>query len=104
MPVLHPETLADLITYINNYQYCIVDFYANWCGPCKKLGLYLDDTDYNVIKVDVDNENFSEYCNMYNVSSIPHLLYYSNNKVICESLGFNIKEIDDKYKSLKNYS
>lgn len=72
----------------------LVDFYANWCGPCKMLSPILEElaneVDIDIIKVDVD-----EYPNLareYRVMSIPCLVLFDNEKEIKRSLGFIPKE------------
>lgn len=58
---------------------CIVDFYADWCGPCKKISPILKDmailykNDIVVYKVNVDNEK--ELANVFGIQSIPTLLF-----------------------------
>ncbi|MDR1357679.1 MAG: thioredoxin [Tannerellaceae bacterium] len=58
---------------------CIVDFYADWCGPCKKVSPILKDLaalykdEIVVYKVDVDAEN--ELAAAFGISSIPTLLF-----------------------------
>lgn len=32
----------------------LVDFYADWCGPCKMMGAVLETMDINILKVNVD--------------------------------------------------
>ena len=57
----------------------IVDFYAEWCGPCKMLGPVLEElsTKYAgklvVFKVDTDKE--PELSGLFNISSVPTLLF-----------------------------
>ncbi|MDR1938474.1 MAG: thioredoxin [Tannerellaceae bacterium] len=59
---------------------CIVDFYADWCGPCKKVSPILRDlailykNDIIVYKVDVDTE--SELAEAFGIQSIPTLLFF----------------------------
>jgi thioredoxin len=58
---------------------CIVDFYADWCGPCKKVSPILRDlailykNDIIVYKVNVDTE--SELAAAFGIQSIPTLLF-----------------------------
>ena len=59
----------------------IVDFYANWCGPCKMLSPVLEEIsslrgNVKVVKVDVDKHN--ELARKYGIMSIPTLMYFKN--------------------------
>jgi thioredoxin 1 len=57
----------------------VVDFYAEWCGPCKMLGPVLEELSgkyadrLKVYKVDVDNE--PELAGVFGVQSVPTLLF-----------------------------
>ena len=61
----------------------LVDFYADWCGPCKMLSPVLDELaadlgdKASVIKVNVDTE--SELAQKYQVSSIPAIQHYQRS-------------------------
>lgn len=57
----------------------IIDFYAEWCGPCKAVGPVLDELaeEYagkiDIYKIDVDKEQ--ELAGMFGISSVPTLLF-----------------------------
>ena len=72
----------------------IVDFYADWCGPCKMLGEVLETTDYNILKVNTDN--FQDLSFSFGVMSIPTLIIFKDGKEIKKSIGFIQKEELDK--------
>ena len=68
----------------------LLDFFANWCGPCKMLAPILDEIaeereDIKVCKVDVDQE--PELAAQYQVVSIPTLFIIENGQVVNQSLG-----------------
>lgn len=72
----------------------LVDFYANWCGPCKMLSPILEElaneVDIDIIKVDVDK--YQDLAREYGVMSIPCLILFDNEKEIKRTLGFMPKE------------
>lgn len=72
----------------------LVDFYANWCGPCKMLSPILEqlvsEVDIDIVKVDVDK--YQDLAREYKVMSIPCLILFDNEKEIKRTLGFMPKE------------
>ncbi|MDR1345247.1 MAG: thioredoxin [Bacteroidales bacterium] len=74
----------------------IVDFYADWCGPCKRLAPYLEQAlvDYKgkieIYKVNVDKEK--ALAQKFGVSSIPLLLFFPVKGKPKQVLGFRPKE------------
>lgn len=67
---------------------CIVDFYADWCGPCKMLGSLLEEIgdDVKIIKVNIDE--YTDLAEKFKVMSIPHLVYFKNGNEVAYSIGF----------------
>lgn len=58
---------------------CIIDFYADWCGPCKMIAPILDElSEEYKDKVDIfkiDTEKEQELASVFGVSSIPSMLF-----------------------------
>ncbi len=75
----------------------LVDFYANWCGPCKMLAPVLeqfanDMPDVQVVKVDVDV--VSDVAKEFGVVSIPTLILCKEGEIVDKQVGFmNINQL-----------
>lgn len=79
----------------------LLDFYADWCGPCKMLGQVLETIeDVNIIKINVDEEE--ELAKEYKVMSIPNMFIVKDGKIIKQMIGFRSKdEILEEIESVK---
>jgi thioredoxin 1 len=69
----------------------LVDFYADWCGPCRMLAPALERlaTEFagriKIVKVNVDRE--AELASQYQVESIPMLVVIANGEIIGQAAG-----------------
>ncbi|MBO5870796.1 MAG: thioredoxin [Clostridia bacterium] len=79
----------------NSEKTVLLDFYADWCGPCRMVSPIVDEIanenpEILVGKVNVDN--VPELANMFGVSSIPMLVVMKNGKVVNQAVGARPKE------------
>ena len=73
----------------------LVDFYADWCGPCKMVGPVVDkisDTVASVKFVKVNVDDFPEIAQRYGIMSIPTLIAFKNGQPVDQILGFHPEE------------
>lgn len=85
---------------INSDKLTVVDFWAEWCGPCRAIGPVIEELakDYsgkvNIGKVNVDqNPNVSTN---YGITSIPAILFIKGGKVVDKQIGAVPKSVLDK--------
>lgn len=66
----------------------LVDFYANWCGPCKMLSPVLEKVsdEVKILKVNVDE--YQDLSKQYGVMSIPCIILFDGGKELKRNIGF----------------
>jgi len=96
---LEISNLEDHEKIIKNSKICVLDFYADWCGPCKKLGPLLQDTviknnklcaitstgyddlSEKIVFAKINIDDLQDLANIYNIKSIPQISFYKNGKL-----------------------
>lgn len=91
---LNKESLSKLLG--QNAKAVLVDFWAEWCGPCQMMGPVLEQIaaerdDLIVGKINVDE--YPDLAGEYSVDTIPALLLFRNGKLEKRVAGFMNKDV-----------
>lgn len=74
----------------------LVDFYADWCAPCKKMAPYLEELKREeadiMVVVRVNADDNQSLCRGLKIDALPTLMLYKNQDVIWKNTGFIEKE------------
>lgn len=75
---------------LNSATPVLIDFYAEWCGPCKQLGPILDEvagerSDIKIAKVNIDES--PEAPQKYGVRGVPTMMIFKNGQVVATKVG-----------------
>ena len=95
--------MSHLIITNENFDACVtnadktvlLDFYADWCGPCRMVAPIIEEiaaerNDITVGKVNVDNS--PELANRFGITRIPTIIVMKNGSVANQAVGFRTKE------------
>ena len=80
---------------LNSYKNVLIDFFADWCGPCQRVSPVIDEIarenpDIKVGKINVDEQ--PELASRFRVYTIPTLFVFKNGQVIEQAVGVQSKE------------
>ena len=87
MTIIHIKQLNDFQTLINSGSKIAVDFFATWCGPCKRISPEFErlsnDANYSswtFVKVDVDEAD--EIASEYQITQMPTFAFFKGGKMV----------------------
>lgn len=66
----------------------LVDFYANWCGPCRMLSPVLEKVSEGIKVVKVNIDEYQDLAREYGVMSIPCVVLFEGGKEVKRNVGF----------------
>lgn len=102
--MLHVENLSTLKTRTQQEKITVVDFYAEWCGPCKVMTPILDELSYeylsNVQFIKVDVDAAPELANHFGVMTVPTIKFIVYGEVVDSVSGF-VPKVKIKERILK---
>ncbi|MGD1997782.1 MAG: thioredoxin [Candidatus Dependentiae bacterium] len=87
---LTAENFAAQVT--NSDKPVVIDFYAEWCGPCQQMAPHFDKLSselkdsYNLVKLNIDNER--DIAVDHNIASIPTLIFYKGGQQVGTENGY----------------
>lgn len=89
------ETVNEFNDTLSANEMVFVDFFADWCGPCKMVSPLVEELagevgDVTFVKVNVDD--LPEVAEKFGIMSIPALFVFKNGEVAGQTLGFQPKE------------
>ena len=100
MPKINPKYI------INHSQNAVlVDFYADWCGPCQTMNPILEETlaelDDNIKFLKINVDKHPQLAQQFAVRSIPHYILFKNGKILWRKRGIITKR--DLIQQLKGF-
>ena len=98
--------LINTIDDITKDKKVVIDFFAPWCGPCKRIApdyekLAETYTDIEFVKCNVDES--SELAELFEVESLPTFLLINNLKVVHKFVGTNMEGLTKKVEELNEF-
>ena len=88
---------AHFESFVSSNQITIVDFWAEWCAPCKLIAPVLEEVaslykdSISIAKINVDHNNLTSV--QYEVRSIPSLLFFKNGEFLGRTVGAVSKQL-----------
>ncbi len=85
---LSNENFEELI----NKGACLVDFYADWCGPCKMMAPVLEELKDKIQIIKVNTDKHQQLSMKYGIMSIPTLILFKDGKEHAKKIGLTAKD------------
>lgn len=104
--VFEIKTLADFKSMVSEApmnKIIVIDFYADWCGPCKRISPELDKLDENstfpnvsFFKINTETEEMKDVCTACKIAAMPTFCFFHGGKYVDEFVGANLDALIKK--------
>lgn len=87
-----------LAAFVSEHKNVVVDFYADWCGPCRAMDPHLKELAENnkdkftLLKINFDHSK--ELANVFKIKGIPHILLYKDGQLVDQQSGFSLQYLE----------
>lgn len=101
------KTIIDFKNILDNTEFIVIDFFATWCQPCKKILPFIENLkekypNVNFFKINIDNENTIPVVDACEVINLPTICFFEHGKFITKVIGANEHQIEETIKQLTN--
>lgn len=91
-----PISVKEFDKLIAGEKLVMVDFYAVWCGPCKRMAPFVEQVKQEkkdvVTVLSIDAEAQTEISSRYNLEGYPTLIFFKKGQVVANAIGYQTKE------------
>ena len=96
VPVVTDVEETHFVEFIRTNQYAVIDFWAEWCGPCRRIAPIIEELSMEFSdkvafgKVNMDNNQ--KLAREFNIDAIPAIMLYANGQLVDRIIGAYPKE------------
>lgn len=95
--VYHPGNDQQFHEILSKFDLVVVDFYADWCGPCKQMHKVIEDLAVDrdcedILFIKVNTDHHRSLSNHFNIHSLPTLMFFVDGQLILTLYGYQNKK------------
>jgi len=96
VPVVTDVEETHFVEFIRTNQYAVIDFWAEWCGPCRRIAPIMEELSMEfsdtVAFGKVNTDNNQKLAREFNIDAIPAIMLYANGQLVDRIIGAYPKE------------
>lgn len=96
-------SVSEFDNLLSKNKYVFVDFYADWCGPCKMIAPVIQNLSVakpHILFLKVNVEEAPELCSKFSISAMPTFLAFIDKEKVAEIVGANKSQIESVLASM----